>query len=161
MILADGRIIFAAAKMILADAKIIFAAVQMILADGKINLAKRQQVHAVLASCLAGKRCKYPFGALPGLKLLFEAAPRLSQSKHAIRVLGDGDRGGGGGGGSGGGGGGLPLRSEGGRGRPGSDRAVRRRPRRQRQPEQQRGPEHQQVEQQEPTDEAGRRPHVA
>ena len=49
--------------------------------DGRINLAKRQQVHAVLASCLAGRRVRYPFGALPGIARLLEATPRLSEDE--------------------------------------------------------------------------------
>ena len=49
--------------------------------DGKIHVAKRQQVHGVLAACLSGRAIRYPFGALPGIAKLLEAAPRLSQDE--------------------------------------------------------------------------------
>lgn len=56
--------------------------------DGtKHNLSKRQHVHAVLASCLAGRGVRYPFAALPGLARLMDAAPRLSQDEQYKRSL--------------------------------------------------------------------------
>ena len=49
--------------------------------DGSINLRKRQQVHGVLSSCLAGRSAHYPFSALPGIAKLVEATPHLSQDE--------------------------------------------------------------------------------
>ena len=50
--------------------------------EGRINLAKRQQVHAILTTCLSGRIHRYSFSALPGIARLFEAAPRLSDEEQ-------------------------------------------------------------------------------
>ena len=52
-----------------------------VLPDGAINLGKRQNVHAILSTCLGGRARVYPFSALPGIVRLFEAAPRLSEDE--------------------------------------------------------------------------------
>ena len=36
-------------------------------------------MHAILATCLSGRTCRYSFAALPGLSRLFDAAPRHSE----------------------------------------------------------------------------------
>ena len=52
-----------------------------VLENGSINLSKRQQVHSVIASCLAGRSVRYPFASLPGIAKLMEASPRLSEDE--------------------------------------------------------------------------------
>ena len=59
------------------------------LIEGRINLAKRQQVHAILTTCLSGRTQRYSFSALPGIARLFEAAHRLSddeQYRESLRL---------------------------------------------------------------------------
>ena len=46
-----------------------------------INLGKRQQVHATISSCLAGRTERYIFSTLPGLSRMLEAAPRRSEEQ--------------------------------------------------------------------------------
>ena len=46
-----------------------------------INLGKRQQVHATIVSCLAGRTERYSFSTLPGLARMLEAAPRRSEEQ--------------------------------------------------------------------------------
>jgi len=46
-----------------------------------VNLGKRQQVHAAISSCLAGRTEQYAFQTLPGLSRMLEAAPRRTEEE--------------------------------------------------------------------------------
>ena len=49
--------------------------------SGNINLGKRQQVHAAISSCLAGRTERFSFTSLPGLERMLEAAPRWTEEE--------------------------------------------------------------------------------
>ena len=50
-------------------------------AEGKVNLTKRQQVHASIALCLAGRGARYGFAALPGIARMVEGASHMSEEQ--------------------------------------------------------------------------------